>query len=268
MPWENFGFDFRRSEMWEALEKMNRKRERKNEPQDTRVDVLGIGAHPDDTEGGCGAFLLKMKKMGYRTGMVHLTRGEMGSGTPEIREAEAREAARILRVDVLEILDLGDCRVENNHENRVVVAGVLRKYRPKLILCPYYDIPPGRGLGHSDHIEAGHLVTHAANFAHLKKFPAQGKPYAADHIWYFMLGIGVRPAVLVPVDDEFPVAMKALKAHKSQFGGLGKEFEEAVMSSARRLGHLAGCRFALGFLPKDPLILKDPLAILEENPTD
>ncbi|MHA2621417.1 MAG: PIG-L family deacetylase [bacterium JZ-2024 1] len=241
---------------------MNRKTKKKDGTSQGAVDVLAIGAHPDDAEGGCGAFLLKMKKLGYRTGIVHLTRGEMGSGTAEVRRAESEEAARILRLDVLEILNLGDCRVENNHANRVIVASVIRKYRPRLILCPYYDIPPGRGLGHSDHIETAHLVTHAANFAHLAKYPAEGAPHTADDIWYYMLGLGVKPAILVPVDEEFPKAMQALKAHKSQFGKLGNAFDEAVMSSARRLGYMAGCRYALGFLPKDPLILNDPLKII------
>jgi bacillithiol biosynthesis deacetylase BshB1 len=252
--------------MWEALAKMNRNRRATKRTEQKVVDVLAFGAHPDDAEGGCGAFVLKMKKMGYRTGMVHLTSGEMGSGTADIRRKESEDAARILRLDVLEILDLGDCRVENNHQNRLIVAGVIRKYRPKLILCPYYDIPPGRGLGHSDHIEAGHLVTHAANFAHLAKYPAEGAPHAADDIWYFMLGLGVKPTILVPVDDEFPVAMQALRAHRSQFGKLGQEFDEAVMSSARRLGYMAGCRFALGFQPKDPMVIYDPLSLLEEPP--
>lgn len=243
--------------MWEELAKMNKKKAPKQVGQDGAIDVLAFGAHPDDAEGGCGAFLLKMKKSGYRTGIVHLTRGEMGSGTAEIRQRESQEAARLLQLDALEILDLGDCRVENNHPNRVLVASVIRKYRPKLILCPYYNIPPGRGLGHSDHLETAYLVTHAANFAHLAKYPAEGKPHTADNIWYYMLGLGVKPTILVPVDEEFPVALKALKAHRSQFGKLGGEFDEAVRASARRLGYMAGCRFALGFLPKDPLIIHD-----------
>ncbi|MEE8224264.1 MAG: PIG-L family deacetylase, partial [candidate division NC10 bacterium] len=135
------------------------------------VDFLSFGAHPDDAEIGTGAFLLKMKSRGYRTGMVSLTEGDMGAGTRKLRRREAEEATKLLEVDAFEMLDLGDTRLEDNFKNRKQVAFLIRKYRPKIVLAPHYAVEPGRGRGHADHIAAGHLVTHAANFAHLEKFP-------------------------------------------------------------------------------------------------
>src|SRR5512136_2847283 len=104
------------------------------------LHFLTFGPHPDDAEIGTGAFLLKMKRKGYRTGMVILTEGEMGSGTPEIRREEASRAARDLKLDVFDVLDMGDTTLEDSRENRIVIASVVRKYRPEIVLAPYYGL--------------------------------------------------------------------------------------------------------------------------------
>ncbi len=223
-----------------------------------RIDVLAFSPHPDDAEAGCGAFLLKMKKFGYTTGIVYMTNGDMGAGTPEQRVQEAREAGTLLQLDHQEFLDLGDCRLEDTHEVRVLVAGLLRRFRPRLLLVPYWNLPPGRGVGHRDHLVTSRIVVHAANFAHLPKYPADGEPYAADNIWYYMLGAAVMPTVLVPVDEEFPVALEAFRRHRSQVARDGGVLPELLEVSARRWGILAGCRYAQPFLPRGPLRLEDP----------
>jgi LmbE family N-acetylglucosaminyl deacetylase len=111
------------------------------------LHFLTFGPHPDDAEIGTGAFLLKMKNRGYRTGMVILTEGEMGNGTPEVRLEETRRAGRDLKLDVMEVMDLGDTSLEDSRANRITVASVVRKYRPQIVLAPYYGIEPGRGRG-------------------------------------------------------------------------------------------------------------------------
>ena len=179
------------------------------------LDFLTFGPHPDDAEIGTGAFLLKMKNQGYRTGMVILTEGEMGSGTPEVRSEETRRAARDLKLDVFEILNMGDTRMEDSYANRLTVATAVRKYRPDIVLAPYYGIEPSRGRGHSDHITCGHLVTHGTNFAHLEKFHAEGEPHTVRKILYYFLPPFMKPTFIVPVDEEFPLAIQALSNHKS-----------------------------------------------------
>src|SRR5574341_745709 len=153
------------------------------------LHFLAFGPHPDDAEIGTGAFLLKMKNRGYRTGMVILTEGDMGSGTPELRREETRR--------------------EDSHANRIAVASLVRKYRPEIVLTPFYGIEPSRGRGHSDHIICGHLVTHGVNFAHLEKFPAEGRPHAVKKMLYYFLPPFMRPTLIVPVDEEFPLAIQA-----------------------------------------------------------
>ena len=107
------------------------------------LDFLAFGPHPDDADIGCGGLLRKMKALGYSTGVVDMTTGDMGWGTPEIRANESAEAARILQLDVRENLDLGDCRIEDTFENRCKVAGLIRKHRPQIVLSPYYQLPIG-----------------------------------------------------------------------------------------------------------------------------
>jgi N-acetylglucosamine malate deacetylase 1 len=227
------------------------------------LHFLTFGPHPDDAEIGTGALLLKMKSRGYRTGMVILTEGEMGSGTPEIRREETRRAARDLKLDVFEVLDLGDTRLEDSSANRITVASMVRKYRPEIVLAPYYGIEPGRGRGHSDHITCGHLVTHGVNFAHLEKFPAEGKAHAVKKILYYFLPPFMKPTFIVPVDEEFPQAIQALANHKSQFDrpDRPKFFPTRLEASAGYLGAQIGARFGQGFYVQDPLKIEDPLSL-------
>lgn len=231
--------------------------------KDFGLDVVAFGAHPDDVEIGAGAFLLKMKRLGYSTGVVHLTDGDMGKGDPKKRREEARAAARLLQVDVLEFMNLGDCRLEDNQENRVKVAGIIRRLRPRLVLAPYFGTEPGRGLGHADHIAGGYLVTHAANFAHLEKFPASGRAHAIQRLMYYQFSPFIKPSIVVPVDEEFPISIEALKQHETQFGKIEHEwFRELIEAGAKRLGWMVGARFALGFLLTAPLRVDDPLQLL------
>src|SRR4051812_38702917 len=99
------------------------------------VDILAIFAHPDDVELTVGGTLLKMKHLGYRTGALDVTRGEMGTrGTPEGRAEEARTAASILKLDVRENLGLPDGHVLVTDEERTRLVRVLRRLKPRVIL--------------------------------------------------------------------------------------------------------------------------------------
>src|SRR6266852_5588597 len=128
------------------------------------LDILALAAHRDDVEQTCGGTLLKMAQRGYRTGILDLTRGEMGTrGTAEERAREAAEAGKILRVSWREALDIPDGRVENNWENRLKVARVVREQRPRVVILPYWE---GR---HPDHYTASKLGYEACFLAGLAK---------------------------------------------------------------------------------------------------
>src|SRR5262245_54253559 len=154
------------------------------------LDFLVFGPHPDDAEIGAGGMLRKMKALGHTTGIVDMTSGDMGWGTPEIRLAECEQAARILQLDVRENLDLGDCRIEDTFANRCAVAAVIRRHRPQIVMSPYYQLPIGRGLGHNDHYKTGQIVANAFNLAHLRKAPIDGDPHQARAIFYYFIPPG------------------------------------------------------------------------------
>ena len=128
------------------------------------LDILAIAAHRDDVEQTCGGTLLKMAERGHRTGILDLTQGELGTrGSAEERKQEAAEAAKILRVSWREALDIPDGRVENNWENRLKVARVIREQRPRVVILPYWE---GR---HPDHYTASKLGYEACFLAGLAK---------------------------------------------------------------------------------------------------
>ena len=198
------------------------------------LDILALAAHRDDVEQTCGGTLLKMAERGYRTGILDLTQGEMGTrGTAEDREHEAAEAARILKVAWRHALDIPDGRVENTWENRLKVVSVLREQRPRVLILPYWE---GR---HPDHYTASILGYEASFLAGLAKLeldedlkghgfsravdasresgasaPAPHRPFK---IIYASLYRDVRPTFVVDITDQFETRFAALMAYKSQF---------------------------------------------------
>ena len=236
------------------------------------LDILVFGPHPDDAEIGAGGLLLRMKAEGYKTGIVDMTRGDMGWGTPEERDAECEAAARILGLDARETLALPDCRVEDNFETRCKVAQVIRKYRPKLVLSPYWDLPPGRGLGHNDHIQTGHAVSHGFNYAHLRKMPIDGEPFQARAIFYYFLPPGIRPTFVVDVTPYAEKWRQALECHKTQFfnpdrprlEGVPQGFMDWFEVYARQHAFSIGVHYAQAFLSVAPLKVNDPMLLVKD----
>lgn len=235
------------------------------------VDLLAFGPHPDDAEIGCGAMLRKMKDLGHSTGIIDMTTGDMGWGTPETRLKECADAARILGLDVRENLDLGDCRIEDTFENRCKVAGVIRRHRPQVVLAPYYNLPIGRGLGHNDHYKTGQIVANAYNLAHLRKAPVEGEPWQAKAIYYYFLPLGVPPTFVVDVSDTYDDWIKALDCHQSQFHNPERprpaelpQVHDLFQSFARYWGWQVGVRYGQAFLSTGPLRVGDPLALVRD----
>src|SRR5436305_7219155 len=154
------------------------------------LDVMAIAAHRDDVEQTCGGTLLKMARQGRRTGILDLTQGEMGTrGTAADRAREAAEAARILKVSYREALDIPDGRVENTYDNRIKIARVIRRQRPRVVVLPYWQ---GR---HPDHYNCAALGYEACFLAGLSKLPLEGPlpPHRPFKIVYASLYYAVRP---------------------------------------------------------------------------
>jgi bacillithiol biosynthesis deacetylase BshB1 len=227
-----------------------------------KLDLLVVGPHPDDAEIGAGGVLLKAAAAGKVCGIVDLTAGEMGTGgTPEIRWAESCAAAEVLKVAWRAQLGLPDCRVQDDFDSRVRLAEQICRFRPEVVLAPYYDLPPGRGLGHTDHIAAGYLVSHAVNFAHLYKMPYDFEPWYPRALYYYFLPPELKPSFVVNVTEHFDGWMASIMCHVSQFGRpeQNASIRDWFGPNAARWGRQAGGKYAQAFYSDWPLRLDGPL---------
>jgi N-acetylglucosamine malate deacetylase 1 len=188
-----------------------------------KLDVLAIAAHPDDAELSCGGTLAKMGEMGYVTGILDLTRGEMGTrGTPEIRAREAAAAARILGVKVRENLGLPDSRLEVNEDFKHKVAEKIRALRPHTVILPYWE---GR---HPDHYNAAKIGYEGCFIAGLKRMPLRGEPHRPFKIIYSAVYQNVTPSFAVDISAQFEKRRRAILAYKSQFNPPPKQKKSTV----------------------------------------
>ena len=235
------------------------------------LDILVFGPHPDDAEIGAGGLLLKMKSLGRSTGIIDMTTGDMGWGSPEDRLAECDQAARILQLDVRENLDLGDGRIEDTFENRCTVAAAIRRHRPEVVMAPFYNLPIGRGLGHNDHYKTGQLVANAYNLAHLRKAPIPGEPFQAKGMFFYFIPPGTAPTFIVDVSDHFDLWMAALDCHKTQFHHPDRprpaampQVREVFEANSRYWGWQIGVRYGQAYLSVAPLKVRDPMMLVQD----
>src|SRR5918911_114342 len=101
------------------------------------IDLLAIAAHRDDVELTCAGTLIKAAKQGYKTAVVDLTAGEMGTqGDAKTRAEEAERAAKVMQLSARENLGLPDAAIVNDPPTRIAVARVIRKFKPKIVIAP------------------------------------------------------------------------------------------------------------------------------------
>ena len=177
------------------------------------VDVLAVGAHPDDVELGAGGLIHKWVQRGYTVGILDLTRGEMGTrGTAKERTEEAAEAARILGIAQRENVSLPDGGVANTHDQQLRVIPFIRACRPEVVLA---TMTPDR---HPDHAAAHDLVRDAAYFSGLARIETGHEPWRPPtHYYYHPYTEHAIPSMIVDISDEFEIKLQALRAHASQF---------------------------------------------------
>lgn len=233
-----------------------------------RLDVLALGAHPDDVELGCGGTLALLARNGKRVGIAHLTRGEAGTrGTVDERRREAERAAAALGASELEFLDCGDGGLRTGAAEEEAVISLLRRYRPRLVLGP---APVDR---HPDHGRAHRLVEEACFYAGLAS-RGDGDPYRPSAVWSYMGHDSFEPDLVVDVTAGWEAKMAALDAYESQLHQLGAdrrepatkvaspEFRLAMEGRARHFGLLIGAAYGEPFSSRLPLAVRDPLALL------
>jgi N-acetylglucosamine malate deacetylase 1 len=229
-----------------------------------KLDLLAIAAHPDDVELTCGGTLLKASEQGYKTGILDLTAGEMGTrGTPETRLKEAAKAARLLRVSHRENLFLPDAHLEASKPMKMAVAQRIRALRPHTVILPYWE---GR---HPDHYTAARLGYEGCFLAGLKQLPIEGEAFRPFKILYSTIYFReVRPTFVVDISRHFDQRYKAILAYHSQFRPKAKDkkskvdipldrLHHEVNLIARYYGQMAGVEYAEPFLVKEVMQVED-----------
>ena len=223
------------------------------------LDLLAIGAHPDDVDISCGGTLALAAAQGYAVGILDLTRGEMGTnGTPEMRAGEAAEAARLLGAAGRWNAGLPDGGIRSGdpeQERRVVE--LLRRLRPAILLTHY---PQDR---HPDHVQASLISERTWYLAGLARYAADGTPFRPSARFHFASRVGFHPTLVVDVTEQWETKRLAMLAHKSQVtqevaGATPTQlnqpdFLERVEARMRHYGGMIGVRYGESFYSDAPM---------------
>ncbi len=231
-----------------------------------KLDILTIGAHPDDVEIGCGATVAKEISLGKKVGILDLTRGELGTrGSAEIRDKEAAEAAKILNVAMRENLRFADGFFINDKAHQLEVIKIIRKYRPDIVLCNAIDDR------HIDHPKGSDLVSNACFLSGLRKIETSLKGKKQEHwrpkqVYHYIQWKNIEPDFVVNVSEFIKTKIEAVKAYKSQLYNpkskepespiTSKNFLESIEYRARDLGRLVGVDYAEGFTAERYIAIK------------
>lgn len=231
----------------------------------TTVDLLAIAAHPDDVEQTCGGAMIRMAEAGYRTGIMDLTAGDMGTrGTPQTRVAESEEAARRMLVSHRENLHMPDARLENALAGRITIASRIRELRPRVVILPYWE------ARHPDHYRATEMAYEGCFLAGLKKLDPYTEPHRPEKVLYASLYAKVQPSFVVDISTQFERRMEALLSYRSQYGALEEgsalfpdeaEIRERLAAMARYYGNLIGARYGEPFVIKETMRVDDVMSM-------
>ena len=223
-----------------------------------KLDLLAFGVHPDDIELSAGGTLAKYAKSGKMVGMIHLTRGELGTrGSASIRMREAKLAAKILGASVMEDCGMKDGFFVNDEIHQRLLIEKIRLYRPEIVLCNASDDR------HPDHGRASKLVSDSCFYSGLSKITTshQGKKQQAwrpKAVYHYIQDRNLGPDLAIDISGSIKEKMKALKAYESQFYNAGSKepstyisgrtFLDSIRARNAETGRIIGVAFAEGFI--------------------
>lgn len=231
------------------------------------LDALALGAHADDIELACGGTLIELAALGYKTGVIVLTRGEMATrGSVETRAQEFLSSARIMGLTAHQMLDIPDGRVEATWANKLKIIDALRTHKPRIVFAPYWVDR------HPDHEQTSLLVRQAAYLAGLKKLETGQPPFRPHQVIFYQGWCGFTPSFIVDISDSHDQKMKAIRAYRSQFHSQDQaesesestlisrpDFLEHIESRDRLYGASIGVKYGEPFLVREAMKLKDPV---------
>ena len=232
-----------------------------------KVDILAIGAHPDDVELGCGGTLAKLISEGKKVAIIDLTQGELGTrGTKETRKEEAEEAAKILGISARENLKMKDGFINNSEEYQMRIIKMIRKYQPEIVFANAIDDR------HPDHAKASKLASDACFLAGLRKIETELDGAAQEfwrpkHVFHYIQWKNIKPEFVIDISSFMDKKIASCLAYKTQFYDpksnepmtpiATKDFQESLTYRAQDLGRLSGVEYAEGFTSEKLIALKN-----------
>lgn len=237
-----------------------------------KLDVLAVGAHPDDVELGCGGTLAKLAALGYRVGILDMARGEMGTrGTMEQRAEEAAAAAEILHLTVRDNLELPDAHIQLNEDSRIKMIRKIRLYSPRVIFTHFWEDP------HPDHVHTCQIVREASHLAGLGKYDGETAHlrHRPNTVGHFMFPRTVVPTFMVDISEYAEQKRASIMCYKSQLYNPNSKEPATYLSDesfVRRLetkqlyfGSTIGVDHAEGFVVREALNVHDPVELLSRQ---
>jgi bacillithiol biosynthesis deacetylase BshB1 len=222
-----------------------------------KLDILAFGAHPDDVELGCSGTIAKEISLGKKVGIIDLTRGELGTrGSVEIRNNESDAAAKILGISIRENMDMRDGFFLNDENHQLQIIKIIRKYKPKIVLCNAIDDR------HIDHAKGSKLVSDACFLSGLVKIETsidgiQQAAWRPKLVYHYVQWKNIEPDFVVDITGFIDKKEASILAYGSQFYNPNSEepetpiatknFLESIHNRSRELGRLIGTEYAEGF---------------------
>lgn len=230
------------------------------------LDILAMAAHPDDVEQTCGGTLIRMAEMGYRTGVLDFTAGDMGTrGTPQQRIEESHVAAKHMLAAWRGNMRFPDARLDNSLPARMTLVGEIRRLRPRVVILPYWE---GR---HPDHYKCGEIAYESCFLSGLAKMDeGESVPHRPFKVIYSSMYANVVPSFVVDITRQFERRMDALFAYESQYGDQAdasglfpkqQEIRERLSAIARYYGNLIGAKYGEPFIVKEMIRVEDVVAM-------
>jgi bacillithiol biosynthesis deacetylase BshB1 len=223
------------------------------ESSNQKLDLLVMGAHPDDAELGAGATIAKEVSLGKRVGILDFTRGELGTrGNAETRDRESFLAAKLLGVCVRENMNFKDGFFKDNEEHKLALIKKIRQYRPEIV------ITNALSDRHPDHPRGSQITIDACFLAGLEKIETGQQTWRPRAIYHYIQFNNLTPDIVVDISNQMDLKIKAVKAYKTQFYNpdskesetiiSSKDFLESVKYRAQDLGRQSNCKYAEGFI--------------------
>ena len=230
---------------------------------DIKLDVMAMAVHPDDAELGCSGTLMVQADLGWKTGIVDLTRGELGTrGTAETRKKEAEAATKVMDLDIRENLGLADGFFEPSRENKMKLIRVIRKYRPEIVLA---NAPQDR---HPDHGRASKLIYDSCFLAGLRKIETEidgvrQQAWRPKQVYYYIQDTYLEPDFIVDISSVIERKKETIRCFKTQFNADQKEalqtyistpsFFKNLMNRFEMYGKMIGVSHGEGFISSKKL---------------